>query len=181
MSTRQWRCVLSTDVSNRCNDRGNETLTSSLMWWDKCCGLTVLKLFFLLLSTEIPHSKTTSSHWYVDNRGSLSSFIPNTNLPGTMLSTTAAVLLRNGARRLGSTPSASLFRPSLNLCFSSGSHDDFAPKRKTISDDDEALKIIKVRPIVVLRRYEWLPCWKPIIHFDSFSISTCVYLVWTRM
>lgn len=63
-----------------------------------------------------------------------------------MLSTATNVLLRSGARRLGATPSSAVyFRPALNLCFTSGSHDDFAPKRKTISDEDEALSIIKVR------------------------------------
>uniref|UniRef100_A0A7S2HJB1 Glutaredoxin domain-containing protein n=1 Tax=Helicotheca tamesis TaxID=374047 RepID=A0A7S2HJB1_9STRA len=55
-----------------------------------------------------------------------------------------SILLRT-ACRTSLTPSAraASFSLSQTSFFSSGSHDDFAPKRKAIDDEDEALKMIK--------------------------------------
>jgi len=51
-----------------------------------------------------------------------------------MLSSVATAALRRGATRQ--------FRPAVHF-FTSGSHDDFAPKRKVVEGEDAALKMIQ--------------------------------------
>jgi hypothetical protein len=59
-------------------------------------------------------------------------------------------LLRTATRTsFGHSISARLTPVSRVAFFSSGSHDDFAPKRKQVDGEDEAMKLIKVELIHV--------------------------------
>jgi hypothetical protein len=65
-----------------------------------------------------------------------------TEVDPTMLSSS---LLRAATRTsFGHSLSARLPPVSRVAFFSSGSHDDFAPKRKSVEGEDEAIKLIKV-------------------------------------
>ena len=63
-----------------------------------------------------------------------------------MLSAATSSLLRNGATN--SFISRMAFRSSRSVVFSTGSHDDFAPKRKVVENQDEAIKMIQVCHVV---------------------------------
>ena len=66
-----------------------------------------------------------------------------------MLSAAASSLLRSGATKT-LTFTRVTTRASRPVFFSSGSHDDFAPKRKVVANEDEAINMIKV--CIQLRR-----------------------------
>jgi monothiol glutaredoxin len=53
------------------------------------------------------------------------------------------MLASSFVRVVGRKPLSSLKAPRVSVVFFSDSHDDFAPKRKSIDDEEEALKIIK--------------------------------------
>jgi hypothetical protein len=61
-----------------------------------------------------------------------------------MLSSVASSLLRSGAAPRFAVGRVAASQPQ-RTWFSSDSHGDFAPKRKAVEGEDEALKIIKVR------------------------------------
>lgn len=64
-----------------------------------------------------------------------------------MLSSVASSFLRHGATKSAMARTATRGQFAY---FSSGSHDDFAAKRKVIEGEDEALKLVKVRSNVLI-------------------------------
>jgi hypothetical protein len=112
-------------------------MTCIIFYWQlayfviSLCGTSSCVVRFLLSRSqkyEKRHQQSADSHFFTLNT------LHSTST--TMLSSVASAALRRS--------SVAAARPTLRAAFfSSGSHDDFAPQRKVVEGEDQALKSIQ--------------------------------------
>ena len=150
------RCLLPMNLQNPTYHYGTQlnTIFDSSQGYVYCTWRIGFSRIFLFLSFLSPHTRRRTTMMAMDIiRITIKRIliIHYNSLQYTkcwledMFSSVASNFLRHGATRStqAATRLTAMMPRATTASFSSGSHDDFAPQRKAVDGEDEALKLIK--------------------------------------